>query len=68
MIKRSYFMCCKKLHGDGNGSYSFNYFVANRTSWFPRPAEVFDEALEEAKRALGDELGKNYEVVSFNRI
>lgn len=68
MIKRHYFISGEKLHGDGHGSYSFNFFIVTKKSWLPKPKEVFDEAFEEMKRVLKEKPGKNCRVIAFNRI
>ena len=61
-------MNCRKLHNDGNGSYSYNVFTMTKKSWFARPEEAYSEAFEEMKKIMADKPGNDYEVTSFSRI
>ena len=68
MIKRCYFMAVKKIHGDGNGSYSFNGFTVTRRSFFPAPLIVYEKGLEHAKEQMKDKPGDILQIESFSRI
>ena len=68
MIKRHYFVAARKLHGDGNGSYSFTNFTATMTSLLAEPEIVYIEAREVAQENLKDEKGSFIEIIAFNRI
>lgn len=68
MINRYYFMSVKKIHDDGNGSYSFNHFTFSRKSLFPEPLKAYEGAFEDAKKAMAEKPGTVYEVTAFNRI
>ena len=61
-------MNCRKLHEDGNGSYSFNTFTMTKKSWFARSEEAYSEALESAKKEMENKPGTRYEVIAFARI
>lgn len=67
MIKRSYFMNCRKLHGDGKGSYSFQTALVVHESWFPRSDDVYADMLRDARASMKDKPGETIEVVSFSR-
>ena len=61
-------MHVKKIHGDGNGSYSYQYFTIAYRSLIADPDHVFRERLEKAKKSMLDKPGISLEVCAFNRI
>lgn len=68
MIKRTYFILVRKIHGDGNGSYSFFHSVFYRRSWLPQHGKAFECAFDEAKEHMKDKPGNTCEVCAFNKL
>ena len=68
MIKRRYFLSTKCSKEDG--SSSFSWCNVNYESWFPDPCKVFNDVIEDEKKAY-KEKGldpNNIQVIAFNRV
>ena len=68
MFTRKYFISVEKSHGDGTGSYTFNYATIRHKSLLPNPELVFEDAKKHYEEDMRDIPGDKIRVISFNRI
>ena len=61
-------MAVTKHHGDGSGSFSFNSFTLDYTSWRQDPNRVFSDASKKMEERMADIPGDKIQITAFNRI